>query len=67
MEGNYESFKEPMVLCVYLVNTKRCWGNQCTCHDKMWKSGVLVGSSHFLIVRLFLAPIIIMFSYNLQI
>jgi hypothetical protein len=34
MENN-ESLKEPMVLCVHLIGTKRCWGNQWTYHDKM--------------------------------
>jgi hypothetical protein len=43
MENN-KSPKEPMVLCVHLVNTKRCWENQCTYHDKMWKSVVLCPS-----------------------
>jgi hypothetical protein len=34
MEDN-ESLNEPMTLCVYIISTKRCWGNQCTYHDKM--------------------------------
>jgi hypothetical protein len=53
MESN-KSPKEPMVLCVHLVNTRRCWENQCTYYDKMWENVVLccvlIGSSHFFIV-----------------
>lgn len=47
MEGN-ESLKEPMALCVHLINTKICWENQCTYHDKMWWNVMLCSSWMFI-------------------
>ncbi len=42
-----QSNESPMVLCVHLINSKRCWKNQCTYHVKMWRSFVLYFSWKF--------------------